>query len=62
MNRKSLILAGIFFFLLLAIPLTVFLVKQQQDVRSRAQQTETGGTCEAPAQVQNVRVNYPNCE
>lgn len=66
MNRKktiiiSLIVVGI---LLIAIPVAVYLVKQQQTINSRAQNAAntTAESCTPPAAVENVRVEYPNCE
>lgn len=57
----TLVIIGI---LVIAIPVAVYLVKQQQTVNSRAQTAggATGTTCTVPAVVENVRVEYPNCE
>lgn len=46
--------------MLAAIPGTVYLVKQQQETRSRAQSTDS--TCTPPGAVANVQIEYPNCQ
>jgi len=43
-----------------AIPGTVYLVKQQQEIRSRAQSTDSA--CTLPGAVTNVQIEYPNCQ
>lgn len=54
---KNIILAIIIIVLLIGIPITVYFAKQQQETRSRAEET-----CQPPAAVSNVKVNFPNCE
>lgn len=41
MSRKKLLLIGFIIIILIAIPLTIFLIKQQQDNRSRAEKATT---------------------
>ncbi len=41
LSRKKLLLLGFLFILILVIPLTVYLVKQQQDIRIRAEKSTT---------------------
>lgn len=65
-NKRNLILLGAFAALLLVgIPLTVFIVNNQQtqDIRSRAQEgpTPTTSACTPPGTVNNVLVEYPSC-
>lgn len=59
MNRNF-ILIFVFAVALIGIPITIYLVSQQQDVRSRAQSTPPA--CTTPAAVKNVRITYPNCD
>lgn len=63
MNKKTLILGFVVVILLAAIPLTLYLASQQQDVRSRADEVEPTPTmaCTPPAAVSNVRINFPYC-
>ena len=59
MNKtKGIILGFVIFTLLAAIPLTIYLVKQQQDTRSRADEP----SCQTPQAPANVHVSFPNCE
>lgn len=59
MNKtKGIILGFIIFTLLAAIPLTVYLAKQQQETRSRADEP----TCQLPQAPANVHVSFPSCE
>lgn len=61
--KRIFIIVGIIS-LLIAIPLTVYLSRQQQDVRSRAQEVSPTPTplCQVPPVVTSVKVEYPNCE
>lgn len=62
-SRKSLILLGIIFVLLIFIPVVVFLIQQRQDIQSDAQrETTADGQCTVPPPVTNVKVDYPNCD
>lgn len=63
-KQKTIIILVIIGILAIAIPVTVYLVKQQQTVNSRAQTAggATDAVCTLPAGVENVRVDYPNCE
>lgn len=63
MNKKTLILGFLVVILLAAIPLTLYLASQQQDVRSRADEVAPTPTlsCTPPAAVTGVRINFPYC-
>ncbi len=67
MNKKTAIgFAAVLIGLLGVITLTMYLLQSQQDVRSRASEEQAPAvvqqtTCPVPAQVQNVRVEFPNC-
>jgi hypothetical protein len=54
MGRKNLLIAGFIVFALIAIPVTIFLLRQQQETRSRAD-------CPAVPSVANVFVEFPAC-
>lgn len=41
MSRKKLLIIGFIIIILIAIPITIFLIKQQQDLRSRAEKATT---------------------
>jgi len=60
--NRIFIIVGIIL-LLVAIPLTVYLSRQQQNVSSRAQEISPTPTplCQAPPVVTNVKVEYPSC-
>lgn len=61
MNRIFIIVGIIL--LLVAVPLTVYVSRQPQDVRSRAQEIPPTPTplCVVPPVVINVKVEYPSC-
>lgn len=63
MNKKnaiilSVVLVGI---LIAAIPIAVYLVRQQQTTKSSAE-TNTQTVCQTPGTVSNVTIEYPFCE
>lgn len=83
MSTKTAIVTFVLLLLLAAgVVIGVYLVRQNQDVRSRADQTGTtaqqeqtldqqvqnqqqqgqGSACTPPAEVTNVRVDYPACD
>jgi len=66
MNKKLIIALAAVTALLGVVILTLYLLSQQQDVRSRAdqpvdEQVSQQQSCPTPAQVQNVQVEFPNC-
>jgi len=60
MNVKVIVSLVVMGILLVSIPFVVYLSSQQQDPRSRADEP-AAGTCQAPAQVTGVLVDYPYC-
>lgn len=71
MNKKTaVILAGVLLALIGVVVLTLYLIQGQQDTRSRASEeivptspvSQTTQACPVPAAVQNVLVEFPNCE
>ena len=79
MNTKTAILTFVLLLLLAGgVVVGVYLVRQNQDVRSRADETTTvpaqeqtleeqtqqgsANSCTPPAEVTNVSVNYPDCD
>jgi LPXTG-motif cell wall-anchored protein len=74
MNRRIILFAILGILFLSGIGLSVFLVRQSQDIRSNAQSVgttggitatvapTTGAACQAPQSTANVHINYPHCE
>lgn len=60
MKRKQILLLGGILFILVTIPVALFLVSRNQDTRQRA--SEGDGTCPAPNATASVTVDFPFCE
>lgn len=76
-KKSTIIIGAVAAALIGVLGLTLFLLQSQQDVRSRADNTtipttiptsapggdstSTAQTCALPAQVQNVKIDFPNC-
>lgn len=64
-NKQQIILGSLVLVLAIAILVIVSLISQPQDVRSRAQTTDTTpptptSACQTPGGIQNVNIEYPN--
>lgn len=59
-NKQIIVLSLAFIAVLGIIGTTVMLTREPQDQQSAAQ--TPGGSCPVPVQVQNVQIEFPNCQ
>lgn len=64
MNKRTILIIALVLVIITAVGLTVMLLSQQQDIRSRADTPDTAtqqqGVCQAPAAPSNLAITYPN--